>query len=416
MRILWFANTPGLSQSAPQGLTGGGGWISSFQAELEKSGQGELGLVYYADRHLDSFSFGRTTYFPVRRLNHSRNKRVLQRMVGKVEYDENLDEFLAIIRQFQPDVIHILGTENSFGLIQSKVGKIPVIVSIQGNLTVYAHKYFSGIRAPGLLKQFLRGNPFLLADYRLVRKRSEIEREILSGTAYVCGRTEWDRQVSRVLAPHAQYFHLDEIMRPAFYNQQWHARQQRQATVFTTSSASMYKGLETLIQTARLLAKSQFNFRWLVAGLKEEDSFVRLVKRILEVRRLNDLHIELLGSLDAESLASRLLESDIFVQVSHAENSPNSLCEAMLLGLPVMASFAGGTSTLVKPGETGTLLPDGDPYALAGALIQHFHLPQTGCAMAANGRREAHARHDRKKILESALSMYREVANRHALT
>lgn len=43
-----------------------------------------------------------------------------------------------------PDVIHIHGTEDNFGLVQRFV-KIPVLISIQGLLTVYTTKFYTGI-------------------------------------------------------------------------------------------------------------------------------------------------------------------------------------------------------------------------------------------------------------------------------
>lgn len=40
---------------------------------------------------------------------------------------------------------------------------------------------------------------------------------------------------------------------------------------------------------------------------------------------------------------------------SHIENSPNNLCEAMILGMPCIATDAGGTSTLLSNMKDGLL-------------------------------------------------------------
>src|SRR5207302_124858 len=53
---------------------------------------------------------------------------------------------------------------------------------------------------------------------------------------------------------------------------------------------------------------------------------------------------------------------------SRMEGLSQSLLEAMALGLPVVASDAGGNSDLVRSGETGLLVPPLDPAAWAEAL------------------------------------------------
>ena len=60
----------------------------------------------------------------------------------------------------------------------------------------------------------------------------------------------------------------------------------------------------------------------------------------------------------------------IYIAISHIENSPNSLCEALILGAPCIATNAGGTSSLIEDGNNGILIQDGDAYSMAGAIIE----------------------------------------------
>ena len=53
-------------------------------------------------------------------------------------------------------------------------------------------------------------------------------------------------------------------------------------------------------------------------------------------------HIEFTGTLNEEAMCNRYLKSNVFVCCSAIENSPNSLGEAQLLGMPYVASFVGG--------------------------------------------------------------------------
>ena len=150
MRVLWFANTPGLSTAHLGIRVAGGGWMSSLQREVEEVQACQLGYVFYAERAMGPFEYGRTWYFPVRPLGSTKRKRLLNRLRGRAESDENLSAWLRAIDEFKPDIIHVHGTEFPFGLILRKVTDIPVVVGIQGNLTVYHEKYFSGVDLPGL--------------------------------------------------------------------------------------------------------------------------------------------------------------------------------------------------------------------------------------------------------------------------
>ena len=59
---------------------------------------------------------------------------------------------------------------------------------------------------------------------------------------------------------------------------------------------------------------------------------------------------------------------DVLVHPSFAEGVPNSIIEAMAYARPVVASAVGGVPDMVTP-ENGLLVPPGDPYALAEAMI-----------------------------------------------
>lgn len=76
--------------------------------------------------------------------------------------------------------------------------------------------------------------------------------------------------------------------------------------------------------------------------------------------------VRLLGN--RSDVAELLAECDVFVLSSIAEGMPVTLLEAMAAGLPVVATDVGGIASMVQDGVTGTLVPAGDPHALARAL------------------------------------------------
>ena len=418
MKVLWFANAPGLSADILKVKLSGSGWVPALQRAVEEYADCELGLAFYHDVPREAFELNKTWYFPIQRLGHTKKKRFLNRLRGVAEYDENVSKFLDVIARFKPDIIHIHGTEVPFGLILHHIRNIPVVISIQGVLTVYEKKYFSGMSMPGLLRQLRSGYPFFGADYRIWLKRARIEQEIMRKAEFIFGRTDWDRRVTKAMAPQAEYFHLDEVIRPQFYQRKWDdvrhvsAKPHESAVLFTTSSASLYKGLETVIDTAEILCKNGIAFTWLVAGVKEGEPLVKLFKWQKGVKDLGALHIRLLGTLSEQELADHFSRADIYIQVSHIENSPNSLCEAMLAGIPIIASYAGGTASLLQDKQQGVLYQDGDPYSLAGCIQEMLDDPGPAGGMAESAYHVAHRRHDPGNIVREMMDRYAEMISK----
>jgi glycosyltransferase involved in cell wall biosynthesis len=86
-----------------------------------------------------------------------------------------------------------------------------------------------------------------------------------------------------------------------------------------------------------------------------------------EIGRLGlDSFVQVVG--ERNDVAERLAASDLFVLSSRSEGLPLSILEAMAAGLPVVATNVGGVPELVLDGETGFLVPPGNPQSLAGAM------------------------------------------------
>jgi glycosyltransferase involved in cell wall biosynthesis len=95
--------------------------------------------------------------------------------------------------------------------------------------------------------------------------------------------------------------------------------------------------------------------------------------------------------------ASTLLPAfDVLVLPSVVEGMSNTLLEAMAARLPVVATDVGGNPEVVVDGETGFLVPPGDPGRLAAATLKLLQAPEMARDMGAAGRRrvEAHYRAD----------------------
>ncbi|MBK1657243.1 glycosyltransferase [Paracraurococcus ruber] len=101
---------------------------------------------------------------------------------------------------------------------------------------------------------------------------------------------------------------------------------------------------------------------------------------------------------------------DVFVCPSRHEPLGNVVLEAWSAGAPVVAAAAQGPVELIRPGETGLLVPKEDPAALATAIAGLLANPARAAALAAAGRAEFARAHAEAPVLARWREFLRSVA------
>lgn len=413
--MLWFTNSPSLSAGYLNNKSIGSGWIGSLEAELSKTSSVQLGVSFNLECDIKPFSLNGTKYYPIYTSSpKGKIKNLVSRWTKSIQNENNIQPYLDIIQEFKPDIIHIFGTEEVYGLIISKIN-VPCVIHIQGNLIACDQKWYSGLTAFDIIKysrkwSLLKGFG-IYHNYFLNKKMADRERKIFQQCKYFMGRTDWDRRITSVLSSASTYFHCDEMMRPEFYLNQWTKRRNKaKYKILTTIRKNIYKGLETVFECKRILNEMNLsgNIDWKIAGINEKDEIAYLVRRKYK-GSFSEQGIHLLGPLQEKELINEMLEADVFIHPSHIDNSPNSVCEAMLLGMPVIATFAGGIPSIIENKKEGLLVQDGDPYALAGAILELIENENYANVLGINARTTARTRHNSESIVKKLLSIYSSV-------
>lgn len=412
INVLWFSNTPSNSDEYyDELLKGSGGWIKALDKELQS--YVNLSIVFY-HKEDSKFQYHQTTYYSIAN-NVGFFSRLYNRIKGYAPEGIDLNKYLAIIEEVKPDIIHIHGTENQFGCILNKT-KIPIVVSIQGNLTSIVNKFFNGFERKYLntyqrnsksIKNLIAPWSFKV-EYKMYLGIKELELKYLREMQYIMGRTLWDRRITSVLAPQRQYFHEDRILRDKFYVAQWKLNHRKDIVIHTTIGNSFFKGFETVCEALYYLNGLGLSCVWNIAGICNSDIIVKITKRKLK-DKFPTKGLNLLGIVDENTLINHLLNSDMYVMPSHIENNANNLCEAMILGLPCISTFVGGVGSLITNEENGVLLQDGDPLALAGAIIEIKENPSFAIYLGNNARRTALIRHDKNRIVREIIQAYKMI-------
>jgi glycosyltransferase involved in cell wall biosynthesis len=121
-----------------------------------------------------------------------------------------------------------------------------------------------------------------------------------------------------------------------------------------------------------------------------------------------DKRTRLVGSVaDAPSIIGAF---DIAVQASRSEGLPNALLEAAAAGLPIVATAAGGTSEIVRDGDTGLLVPIEDPAALASALLRALTDAELRRRLGGSARARVATVFAMDRFVSEFADLYRELA------
>lgn len=405
MRVLWFSLTP--SNFATQvGGYNGCGWVSSLESAVAARGDVELGVAFLHPSTCGKAKQGNVTYYPMRRPQSPFAK--VDRFFRIAAQDKReLALCKRVVDDFQPDIIQVFGTESSFGLL-ARVTDVPVVIHLQGLMGPYLNAWVP----PGyrMWDYARRGswNPFKVAlGIRAIafnRHAAAREREIVRSCKAFLGRTEWDRSFVSLYAPQAKYFTCWEALRPCFYEPGKWTPPSRPVFVSTISSP-LYKGHDMVLKTARLLKDSGLDgFVWLVFGV----SNLSLAERKTGIRAA-DVGVRPLGVATAEQLRDALLHASVYVHPSYIDNSPNSICEAQVLGVPIVATNVGGDGSLFSEDRADCLVPANDPTMAACRILEALHEPDHFIS----DRTACLARHDRSRICENLIGIYRELVDTH---
>lgn len=407
LKVLWFTNTPSLYKKNNIGYNGGG-WIESLEQIVANENNIELAVSFFHSDECFKTKQNKTTYYPIALYNSKIRKIKHNLFYNKYDYDET-NYYLNVVEDFQPDIIHIFGTERSFGLI-TKFTNIPVVIHLQGILNPNLNAYFApgssflqliknDFLSPGLIFQKLKSFSFF--NYNVKR-----EVQILSNCSYFMGRTDWDKNISKLYSPKSNYFYCSEVLRDLFYESNpFQFKNNDKLILVSTISKTSYKGFDLILKTAKLLKEqTEIDFEWKVFGIKEYKEW-----EIFLGIQCSAVNINLMGVADSSNLVKNILEADIFIHPSYIDNSPNSVCEAQLLGIPVISTNVGGIGSLIKDNVSGYLVPSNDPFILASRIIEIRNNPNHANLISDEGRKVAMARHNRETIKNDLLNCYREL-------
>lgn len=372
MKILWFLNSPiGISAKyLINKQSQSGTWIDCSYENL-KNNFSDKDILYIASYNC-----------PQKKIKINDNLCIIglgeKAYIGKKINNYKNSEKL--IKEFNPDIIQIWGSEFSFGLNIiniAKILKIPVLIYIQGVMQAISEFNYGGINLYNLfIHSGILAIPKVIKFYQERqnnKKQKEIEVNIISkSNGYICDNN-WAKFYYNNYN-NCSYFDINKVNN-VFLCNKWKNNTNSKKTIMTVAGTKPEKGLHKLIEALIYLKKYYPNIELLIPGNMrfgiKENPYVSYLKWLINKHQLNE-NVKFLGQLNSSEICKYLLNSDLFVNPSYIENISTSLRESMYLGMPCISSMSGSVYELINHNYNGILYRYEETTILTQEILEIF--------------------------------------------
>ncbi|WP_163390916.1 glycosyltransferase family 4 protein [Enterovibrio norvegicus] len=407
LNVVWFTNvlSPDLCHKTGVLSNPYGGWLHESSRLLSNKENIKLTIISPYHKDIDIVEVGNISYLTF----------------------SHLDKLEEIILKLSPDVVHVYGTELPHSLKVAKVCSkysLKSVFSIQGLTTICGRKdcLTSGLPFRVVFGQTLRNiirKDSVIGLMSKFKQLAKSEIETLNLVTNVIGRTQWDRESVFSINPNLNYFHCNEILRESFYaSEKWSLDSANKFQIYVSQGHYPIKGLHYMLQALRLVVDTFPETKLVVGGKNVTNESVKGIAartkyadyllELIEEFNLKE-HVEFAGELAEDGVRKMLLSSHVSVCPSTIENSPNSVGEAMILGVPVIASYVGGVPDLLIPEKEGLCYPSNSPELLACAIKRVFSDSALANELSLSSILRANKTHSRETNTETLLSIYRDI-------
>lgn len=421
MKILWLVNIimPELAHHLGTGTAVSGGWLTGALDAVRSSGN-ELVVCTTVpnDKFVGEYDVNGVKYCILKNAD-----------IGSMQAD-----FRKILGAENPDVVHLYGTEfERTWALASVSDPDKTLVSVQGFVHRCAQHISDGIpdymTEDNIFHKILRflhkeQNNLALQKQSYIQ-RSEYEINTLKRVRYVNGGTFWGDGCTKLINPEAVLLQCGLILRDSFYGgKMWEPEKCERHTVFTANTYQL-KGFHMFLEALNIVKQRYPDVKVYVAGstgrmrnfsgirkylMDKAPDYDWYVQSLIEKYGLRD-NLEFCGYLGEQEMQDYLLKSNVFVSASSIENHSTALGEAMISGVPSIASCVGGLQEMIEHGEDGFLYPFEETYMLAYYICRIFENDDLARKFSVKGREHASRTYNREENCKKLLGMYETIYN-----
>lgn len=417
MKILWLVNIimPELAEHLGRKPSVFGGWLTGAMNAVRDSGN-ELVICTTANDSIGRYEVGGITYY----------------ICKSGDVPSMQKAFKEILDAEKPDVVHLYGTEFEQSWAMASISDPErTLVSVQGLVSFYADHVCGGVpdtiaRDTALhkrLRKLKKGGRSIELQKKSYLDRTETEIKTMERVRYVNGGTAWGDGCAKLIQPDVNLLQCGLILRDSYYDgRMWCLDDCEKHSIFTIYTYPI-KGFDMFLHALKLVVERYPDTRVYVAGNKcayrkyegvkknimdAAPDYDWYVQGIIEKYGLKD-NITFMGFLDEAAMHERELKSHVFVSASAIENHSTALGEAMICGVPSVASCVGGLQEMIDHGVDGFLYPFNETYMLAYYICRIFEDEELAKQFSVKGHEHAARTYNREENCRKLLEMYETI-------
>lgn len=425
IKVLWIAFQPIpaiLKKINPDMQIVTGGWLQGAADIITKHDDIELSYCFQFEHDVEGVA-EEMYYFSMPVTPVVKRRDIVQYK------KEDFIRFKSQIEKIKPDIIHIYGTETwfqrQFAFMVKELGLIDkTVVWIQGLTSFCANAYCNGLSQREINRktvwEAIRGTNIYGIKNRL-RLNGEGEFRELEILKHVFVRTEWDTACCRAVNSKLTMHYCGETLRPEFYQDKvWSVENLKKHRIFFSQCNTPIKGFHQMLKAMPIILKEFPDAELCTTGFDlmrhstnfmnklREPSYNKILREMISEYGLKT-NVKFLGKLSGEEMRNQYADSSVFVMASTIENSPNSIGEAMMVGVPIVASDVGGVSSMLTHKYDGLLYPFNEYAILAEEVCRLFREADLAVKYSVHARKKALHTHSQEGNYEMLLNGYREI-------
>lgn len=312
-----------------------------------------------------------------------------------------IPDILKMVLAEEPDICHLHTTGyysmRMYSVLRRK--RIPVVVSAHGLINMES---YSEIRRSDFLRTFMLYIMRSVAEFLFITKL----RYLIVDTPYVKNAIQrYARQLKIWHKPQCVVI-PQGVARP-FYEIE---ADPQPYTMLAVGAIIKRKGYMQLVDVVALLKKMFPEIKLTIVGTVKEIPYYKELKDKIHAKKL-DANINIVIDAPFDDLLELYRTSQLFLLGSMEESQGIVLCEAMAVGLPIVATDVGGVRNVVTDGVNGYLSNYGDIHSMVNHILSLLQLEDVRQAMSHKNKEDAE-QYRWKSIADKVMEEYEEVLSK----
>lgn len=178
----------------------------------------------------------------------------------------------------------------------------------------------------------------------------------------------------------------------------------------TVGHLAPIKGFDVFIRAAALISRRRKDVRFVIIG---EDKSPQMEHRRSLENLIAELGLNEIVSMPGwqDDMPAVLSSLTLFVSAARSEPFGLAIVEAMAAALPIVATSSEGALEIIENGQTGKMIPVGDPEALAHAINELLDNPPECSRLGRNAQLAARERYSLARMASDTERVYQRVIN-----